>query len=113
MAIRVVCPTVASTIRNVERFEDTAPRALRLALANQPTSQGKVLFAWALAAGPTLARAVTAQWVDGTLRLEAKSDSWRRELLHARPELTARLELLLGPGIVRKLTISGATGREA
>jgi hypothetical protein len=101
-----------STIRHVERLEDTAPRALRLALAQQPNSPGKILFAWTLAAGPALSRAATASWVDGTLVLVAKSETWRRELLRARPQLVARLELLLGPGIVRKLAISGTPGRE-
>jgi hypothetical protein len=94
----------------VERLDDTAPRALRLALAQQPNSPGKVLFAWTLAAGPALSRAATASWVDGTLHLVAKSETWRRELLHARPQLIGRLEFLLGPGIVRKLAISGIPG---
>jgi hypothetical protein len=105
-------PHRRGTIRHVERLDDTAPRALRLALAQQPNSQGKVLFAWTLAAGPALSRAATASWVDGTLQLVAKSETWRRELLHARPQLIARLEFLLGPDIVRKLTISGTPGRE-
>lgn len=92
----------------MERLDITAPRALRLALAQQPDSNGKVLFAWALAAGPTLSRSATASWQDGVLRLEAKSDTWRRELLHARPLLMVRLAGLLGPDVVRRLEIARA-----
>lgn len=96
----------------VERLDSTAPRALRLALAQQPTSEGKILFAWSLAAGPALSRAASARWEDGTLRLTAKSDTWRRELLRARVEIMARLTSLLGPGIVRKLEISSRRATE-
>jgi len=90
----------------VERLDATAPRALRLALAQQPDSNGKVLFAWALAAGPALSRSARASWHNGVLHLEAKSETWRRELLHARPVLMERLTGLLGPDVVRALEIS-------
>jgi predicted nucleic acid-binding Zn ribbon protein len=91
----------------VERLDTTAPRALRQALAQQPNSQGKVLFAWTLAAGPALSRSASASWHDGVLHLEARSTNWRREVLHARPMLLARLASLLGPDIVKTLRISG------
>jgi predicted nucleic acid-binding Zn ribbon protein len=96
----------------VERLDTTAPRALRLALAQQPTTSGKVLFAWALVAGPALSRSATASWRDGVLCLEAKSEAWRHELLHARPVLLARLTALLGPYVVRTLQISGVDNPE-
>ena len=90
----------------VERIDDTAPRALRIALAQQPDSVGKVLFAWSLAAGPALSRSASVRWTDGVLHIEAKSRTWRDELLHARPVLMARLTSLLGPGTVQSLHIS-------
>jgi predicted nucleic acid-binding Zn ribbon protein len=96
-----------ATIRQVERLDIMAPRALRLALAQQPMSNGKVLFAWALVAGPALSRSAAASWRDGVLSLDAKSETWRRELVHARPVLLARMKELLGPDIVRTLQISG------
>jgi predicted nucleic acid-binding Zn ribbon protein len=96
----------------VERLDITAPRALREALAQQPTSRGKVLFAWALVAGPALSRSAAPDWRDGVLYLDAKSETWRRELVRARPELLARLTGLLGPGIVRTLQIAGGDRSE-
>jgi predicted nucleic acid-binding Zn ribbon protein len=91
----------------VERLDIMAPRALRLALAQQPTTSGKVLFAWSICAGSALARSATASWRDGVLSLDAKSETWRRELVRARPLLLKRLEALLGPDVVRSLQISG------
>lgn len=105
-------PHARSTIGVVERLDVTAPRALRLALAQQPTSTGKVLFAWALVAGPALSRSAAASWRDGVLHLDPKSDAWRRELLHARPALLARLAALLGPDVVRALQIGGGARPE-
>lgn len=86
----------------------TAPRALRSALDTQPVTPGKILFAWSLAAGPTLARAAQATWQDGTLHVRAKSETWRQELTRVRPVILSRLVALLGSGVVRTLTVSGA-----
>jgi hypothetical protein len=90
----------------VERIGSTAPSILRSALATQPTTEGKVRFAWALAAGPTGARAARLRYADGTLRVEARSASWRRELQRARPVLLERLSGLLGPGVVTRIVIT-------
>lgn len=92
----------------MERLDRTAPRAIRAALANQPTTPGKVMFAWSLAAGATLARAATPSWQDGVLHLSPRSETWRQELVRARPLLIARLQGLLGVDAVRRLVIAGA-----
>lgn len=85
-----------------------APRVLREALDRQPVTTGKVLFAWSLAAGPTLARAASASWHDGTLRVRAKSEAWRQELSRVRPVILSRLAALLGSGVVRTLDVTVA-----
>lgn len=77
-----------------------------MALAQQPDSAGKVLFAWTMAAGPALSRSASVRWADGVLHVEAKTRTWRDELLHARPVLMSRLTGLLGPGTVKSLQIS-------
>jgi hypothetical protein len=97
----------------VERLDLMAPRALRAALDTQPVTPGKILFAWTLAAGPTLSRAVSATWQDGTLHVRAKSAHWREELTRARPVILARLAGLLGGDVVRKLAVSGVDDVEA
>jgi hypothetical protein len=80
--------------------------ALRSALATQPTTDGKVAFAWQIAAGPALARNGVPHWTaDGILRIDARDAAWGREFRRARPVIIERLTLLLGPDIVRRLVI--------
>ena len=85
----------------MERMDRTAFDAVRAALDGQPLSEGKVKFAWSVAAGPTLARAGSPVWLDGTLSIIAKSDPWHRELERARPVIMKRLRELLGDDAVR------------
>ena len=89
----------------VERLDRTAVRAVRQLIADQPLTDKKVAFAWTLAAGPTLARASHVSWSDGVLRVEASTETWRRELARARPVLIKRIEELLGAGVVRTITV--------
>jgi predicted nucleic acid-binding Zn ribbon protein len=80
-------------------------------LKGQPTSPAKVAFAWRLAAGPVLSRATRARWTDdGTLHVTAAEPAWRREARRARPALTARLDALLGSGVVRRIDIADPKG---
>ena len=82
---------------------------MRDILDRQPTTPGKVAFAWQLAAGPALGRAGTPDWsADGTLRVRARDQAWLREIRRARPIITERLRQLLGPDAVRKLVIEEA-----
>jgi predicted nucleic acid-binding Zn ribbon protein len=89
----------------MERLDRTAVRAVRQLIADQPLTDKKVAFAWTLAAGPTLARASRVSWSDGVLRVEASTETWRRELARARPVLIKRIEELLGEGVVRTITV--------
>lgn len=94
--------------RPVERLDRTAVDVLRVALDRQPLTPAKVGFAWAIAAGPALARAATAVWSDGTLSVAAKSDAWQHEIERARPVILQRLRQLLGPNIVRHMPVRRA-----
>ena len=90
----------------MERLDDTAIRALRTLLENQPVTESKVGFAWRVAAGETMAAAATIEWSgDGTLRVTPKSDTWRNEIVRARPIVAQRLASLLGNGVVKKISI--------
>lgn len=90
----------------MERIGTTAQSAIRLALDAQPTSDGKVRFAWSLAAGPTAARAVQLRLHDGTLWVDARSMTWRNELHRMRRVLLERMASLLGPDSVTRLVIT-------
>lgn len=90
----------------MERLDDTAVRALRTLLENQPVTESKVGFAWRVAAGETMAAAAAVEWTgDGTLRVTPKTDTWRNEIVRARPIVAERLASLLGRGIVKKISI--------
>jgi hypothetical protein len=87
-------------------LRQTAPAVLHTILRRQPTTAAKVIFAWQLAAGPALGRAGAARWSDdGTLVVCARDAAWLREIRRARPVIAARLDDLLGPGVVRSFVI--------
>jgi hypothetical protein len=93
----------------VERLDRTSIRALKSALDNQPLTEAKVAFAWAIAVGPGLARAGSVSWSDGRLLVTARSQNWRAELERAKPVVLQRLALLLGPDAVREARIVTST----
>ena len=76
-------------------------------LSRQPLSPAKVNFAWQTAAGAALARAadVTLQ-PGGTLDVRAASAHWAREVKRSRHVLLERLQALLGPDVVKRLSVS-------
>jgi hypothetical protein len=89
----------------MKRLDQTSFGALRTLLDGQPTTDAKVAFAWTIAAGPTLSRAAAVSWSDGTLRVVPRTDAWRQELSRARPLIARRMSDLVGPGVVRRITI--------
>ena len=94
----------------MQPINQTAVSTLKAMLAGQPLSEAKVAFAWRIAAGATLAAATSIAWSDdGRLRVRARSDEWRRELIRARPLVLHRLRDLVGADSIKSLTIDGAT----
>jgi predicted nucleic acid-binding Zn ribbon protein len=90
----------------MEALSLTSTRALRSLMAAQPTTAGKINFAWNLAAGVTLARAATVECTsDGTLHVQAKSAAWGAEIDRARPMILERMTQLLGPEVVRRIKV--------
>jgi len=96
----------------MQPVRDTASEVMRSLLATQPTTAAKVLFAWRLAAGPSLARAAQAAWTDGTLRLAPATAVWRKELLRARPVLLERLRHWLGADVIQAIVIESSSESE-
>ncbi len=79
-------------------------RSLGEALQRQPMSLAKLAFAWESAVGPAMARATeVALDADGTLRVTADTEHWRREVARSRVVIKQRLTDLLGRGIVKRL----------
>ena len=82
------------------------PDALAEILRKAPLSDEKIAFAWRAAVGPAMDRGTTVHLDDGVLRVRAKEASWRREVKRSLPLIRARLDGLLGRGVVRSIEIA-------
>lgn len=80
-------------------------RVLAEIIRRQPASKEKTAFAWQLAVGPTLARLTTVELIDRTLRVSAADSRWAAEILRAEPLVVKRLQQLLGPEKVTRLSM--------
>jgi hypothetical protein len=88
------------------------PDVLAEVLQRQPLSPAKVAFAWRTAVGPAVERATRVTLsADGTLEVVAVDAHWQREVERSARLVGARLERLLGPGLVRRVSVSVAPSR--
>lgn len=76
-------------------------------LRRQPASEARTRFAWQLAVGPALARVTAVELYDGVLTARCADPRWAPELVRARSVVLERLQQLLGPEAVVRLTIVG------
>ena len=81
------------------------PDALATILRRAPLTDDKVFFAWRTAVGPALYKATTIELRNGVLCVRAKDDAWRREVERSAAVVRARLDSLLGKGIVRTIQV--------
>jgi hypothetical protein len=86
----------------VHRF---MPDALAAVLRKAPLSPEKITFAWRTAVGPSVDRATAVTLNGATLRVRVKDAQWRREIEHSAGLIRARLDALLGAGVVRSLEV--------
>jgi predicted nucleic acid-binding Zn ribbon protein len=75
-------------------------------IRRQPASEGRTQFAWQLAVGPGLARVTTVTLANGVLQVKATDPRWLKEIDRARRAILPKLQHLLGPGAVTKITTS-------
>ncbi len=80
--------------------------ALASVLRKAPLTPEKIAFAWRTAVGPSVDRATNVELDGVTLRVHAKDAQWRREIEHSAGLIRARLDLLLGAGVVRGLDVT-------
>ena len=81
------------------------PGALQAVLRNAPLTQEKVAFAWRVTVGPAVDRATAIELRDCVLHVRAKDPAWRREVERAAGGIRVRLRELLGPGVVRDISV--------
>jgi hypothetical protein len=82
------------------------PDGLAAILRKAPLTDEKVAFAWRAAVGPAIDRGTTVSLDNGVLRVVVREDAWRREIERSDALIRARLDALLGRGIVRTLYVN-------
>jgi Dna[CI] antecedent DciA-like protein len=89
------------------------PDALAEILRKAPLNDDKVAFAWRSSVGPAIDRGTAVTLHDGVLHVKAKEAAWGREIERSEALIRARLDSLLGYGVVRAIEVSSdqATNR--
>jgi len=96
----------------MDALRSTATTALRDLLSTQPNTAEKMRFAWRIAAGPSMARAARIEWsAERGLTIRPQSETWRREIVRARPILVERIAQLVGRDAVRRFVVEPVGGR--
>ena len=88
-------------MRSIQTF---AGGVLEEILRRQPPSPARTSFAWQLVVGAALARVTSVQLDGTTLRVSAADARWLNEIHRAREVILPKLQQLLGPGAVTKIS---------
>jgi Dna[CI] antecedent, DciA len=86
----------------VHRF---LPDALAEILRKAPLTDDKVAFAWRSSVGPAIDRGTTVSLREGVLQITAREAAWGREVARSEALIRARLDSLLGRGVVRAISV--------
>jgi hypothetical protein len=81
------------------------PAAIAAILESAPLSPEKVAFAWRTAVGPAIDNASTVELRDAVLHVTVRDARWQREVEHSAPLIRARLQSMLGDGVVRTIAV--------
>ena len=79
--------------------------ALASILRRAPLTPEKVAFSWRTAVGPAVDKVTAVELHDGVLYVRAKDAAWQREVERSAAVVRARLDSLLGKGIVRTIQV--------
>jgi hypothetical protein len=81
------------------------PRALIEVLRRAPLTPEKVAFAWRTSVGSAVDKASTVALCGDVLCVRVKDARWQREVERAAALVRARLDALLGDGVVRYIDV--------
>jgi hypothetical protein len=87
------------------------PDAVAEILRKAPLTPEKVAFAWRSAVGAAVDKASTIELRNGVLHVRARDAAWQREMERSAAVIRARLEALLGSGVVRYIDVTVAPPR--
>ena len=75
-------------------------------------SPGKLRLAWRVAVGAAMDRATTVNLADGgCVEVTAVEASWRREVKRSQADILARLQDLVGQGVLSRIRIVSRTAQ--
>jgi Dna[CI] antecedent DciA-like protein len=86
----------------VHRF---LPEVLAEILRKAPLTDDKVAFAWRSSVGPAIDRGTSVTLRAGILQVTAREAAWGREVERSEGLIRARLDSLLGRGVVRAIAV--------
>ena len=81
------------------------PDALAAILRKAPLTEDKVAFAWRSAVGAAMDRGTSVTLQGDVLRVVAREPAWGREVERSEALIHARLDSLLGRGVVRAIEV--------
>jgi hypothetical protein len=81
------------------------PDALAEILRKAPLTDDKVAFAWRSSVGPALDRGTSVTLRAGILQVTAREAAWGREVERSEALIRARLDSLLGRGVIRAIAV--------
>ena len=82
------------------------PAVLAEVIRKAPLCAEKVEFAWRSAVGPALDRVTNVRLDDrGVLHVNAADENWAREVKRSSKLIIARLETMLGPGMIKRIDV--------
>jgi hypothetical protein len=81
------------------------PEALADVLRKAPLTPEKVAFAWRSAVGPAVDRATTIEIRETVLHVRTRDAAWQREIERSAALIRARLDALLGDGVVSYISV--------
>jgi hypothetical protein len=87
------------------------PDALATLLRKAPLTPEKVAFAWRTAVGAAVDKASVAVLRGDVLHVHVKDASWQREMERSAALIRARLDTLLGAGVVRYIEVTSQPTR--
>jgi Dna[CI] antecedent, DciA len=90
---------------NMLPLNQAMPGAIGALLRAAPLSPGKVTFAWRTAVGAGIDRVTAVHLEQPVLIVDAEGPQWSREIKRSSTIILARLEALLGPGIVERIEV--------
>ena len=82
------------------------PKVLAEVLRKAPLTREKVAFAWRTAVGPAVDNATTIDLRESVLRVRVRDAAWQREIERSITLIRARLDALLGSGVVRDVNVT-------